>query len=58
MAQEKRTVKMVVSIDIDTNKSIEEIKKALERGIYRGLDTEPNYIAAPTEVKINYCKER
>lgn len=57
MAQEKRTVKMLVSIDIDTTKTVEEIKKALERGIYRGLDTEPNYIAQPSEVKINYCEE-
>ena len=54
----KRTVKVVISIDVETTKSVEEIKRALERGIYRGLDTEPNYVAPPKDVKINYCQER
>ena len=58
MTQEKRTVKMIVSIDIETTKSVDEVKRALERGIYRALDTEPNYIALPKDVNINYCKER
>jgi hypothetical protein len=58
MTQEKRTVKMIISIDVDTTKSVDEIKRALERGIYRGLDTEPNYVAPPKDVKINYCQER
>lgn len=58
MIQEKRTVKMIISIDVETTKSVDEIKSALERGIYRGLDTEPNYVAPPKDVKINYCQER
>ena len=58
MMQEKRTVKMSISIDVETTKSVDEIKRALERGIYRGLDTEPNYVAPPKDVKINYCQER
>jgi len=57
MEKTKRTVKMIISIDIETTKTIDEIKKALERGIYRGLDTEPNYVAPPKNVTINYCKE-
>ena len=58
MTQEKRIVKMIVSIDIETTKSVDEVKRALERGIYRALDTEPNYVAPPKDVNINYCKER
>ena len=56
MAQ--RVVKMIMSIDIKTAKSIDDVKRALERGVYRGLDTEPNYVAPPKDVKINYCQER
>jgi hypothetical protein len=55
---EKRIVKMVISIDIETNKPIDEIVKGLKRGIYRGLDAEPYYIAAPNEITINSCEER
>lgn len=58
MAQEKRTIKMTISVDIETTKPIDEVRIALERGIYRGLDTAPNYIAQPKDVKINYCQER
>lgn len=53
--ENKKKVTMLISIDIETNKSIEQITKALEKGIYRGLDTEPNYIASPKDVNINYC---
>lgn len=49
---------MIISIDVETTKSVDEVKRALERGIYRGLDTEPNYVAQPKDVKINYCQER
>ena len=49
---------MIISIDLETTKSVDEVKRALERGIYRGLDTEPNYVASPKDVKINYCQER
>ena len=58
MTQEKRIVKMVISIDVETTKSVDEVKIALERGIYRGLDTEPNYVAPPKDVKINYYQKR
>lgn len=57
MTQEKRTVKMIMSIDVETTKSVDEIKRALERAIYRGLDAEPDYVP-PKDVKINYCQER
>jgi len=46
--------KFIISLEIDTEKDIEEIRAALRKGIYRGLDTEPNYIAPPAKVKINY----
>ena len=56
--EQPKTHKMIISVDIETTKTVEEVKKALQRGIYRGLDTEPNYIAQPKNVKINYCQER
>jgi len=42
-----------LEIKINTNKDSNEILSALKRGIYRGLDTEPNYIAQPKDVQIN-----
>ena len=57
MSEKEKTVKMLISVDINTTKPNNEIRKALERGIYRGLDSAPNYIAPPTDVKINYIHE-
>lgn len=54
---EKKVVRMLISVDIETDKPIDEIIKGLQRGIYRGLDTEPHCVAAPKDVKINYCRE-
>ncbi len=34
-----------------------KLKSIRQRYIYRGLDTEPNYIAPPKNVKISYNKE-
>jgi hypothetical protein len=48
-----KKIKVVISVDIDTDKTFVEVKAALTRGIYRGLDTEPYYIAQPKDVKIN-----
>lgn len=45
-------IRVVVAIDIETDKTFEEVKKALTRGIYRALDTEPNYIAPPAKVEL------
>jgi len=56
--KEKETKRLIISLDIETNKDYEAITKALERGIYRGLDTTPYYIAAPKDVKIHYCGKR
>lgn len=53
-----KTVKIIISLDIKTNKDIDLIKRRLERGIYVALDTEGSYIAPPKDVKINYCQER
>ena len=44
---------IIISLDIDTDKDIEQIRTALKRGIYRGLDTPPVYVAPPGKVKIN-----
>jgi hypothetical protein len=55
MSKEKRIVSMAISVDINTSASLEDVKKALQRGIYRGLDTEPYNIAAPADVEILYC---
>ena len=45
--------KIIISLEIETEKNIEEIRTALTRGIYRGLDTPPVYIAQPANVTIN-----
>ncbi len=54
---EKRIVKMVISIEFATDKPMDKIVSALRKGIYRALDTEPNYIAQPKEVTINSIEE-
>jgi hypothetical protein len=50
--------RFVIIVDIDTDKSLEEIVRALTKGIYRGLDIEPNYVAPPSKVKINSIQEQ
>jgi D-aminopeptidase len=47
-------IKIVLSIEVETNKTIKEVEKAIMRGIYRGLDTEPYNIAPPKDVKIEF----
>jgi hypothetical protein len=49
-----KTIKVLIEVDITTNKTFEEVKAGLTRGIYRGLDTEPHYIAHPSNVDIKY----
>lgn len=46
-------MKKLIKIEIicDTNKDDEYIKKSMTHGIYRALDTEPNYISAPKDVE-------
>ncbi len=53
-----KTKQIIISLDIETDKDYEEIIKALKKGIYVGLDSSPNYIAQPKDVKINYCLPR
>jgi len=53
-----KTKKMIISLDIETSKDIETIIKALKKGIYMGLDSPTYRVAAPKNVKINYCVER
>ena len=49
---DEKIVKVSISVTIETNKPFDEVDKAIRRGIYRGLDTEPNYIAPPSKVTI------
>jgi hypothetical protein len=41
-----------VVVEIDTKKDFETIKKSLTRGIYRSLDSGPEHVAQPKDVKI------
>lgn len=52
------TTKVKLTISIETSKSHEEVISALKRGIYRGLDTEPYYVASPKDVdiEVNLCR--
>ena len=54
--KEKKKVKMIMSIEVDTDSTVEEIKKAMERGIYVQLDT--RRVAPPSDIKILYCQEK
>ena len=54
MSQEKRTVKITLQIEVETSKNIVDVKNALEKGIYKGLDSSPNYIAPPKDVIIKF----
>ena len=47
---------MIISIDIETDKNIEDIQKALKKGVVYGLDVKR--IAPPSKVRVNYCQER
>jgi hypothetical protein len=53
----KKTVRMIISVDIYTDSDVKKISSALTKGIYRGLDTSPIYVAQPTDVKINFIEE-
>lgn len=48
---------IIISVEIDTEKDIDLITKAITRGLYKGLDSHPHYIAPPAKVKINYIQE-
>lgn len=50
-------IKIKIELEIETTKSFDSVVKGLTKGIYRGLDTEPNYIASPQNVKINSIEE-
>jgi len=51
-------IRIIIEVDIETNKTLEEVQRALTRGIYRGLDTEPYNVAPPANVDIKSIKER
>jgi hypothetical protein len=52
----KTTKKIIISIDVETEYGMEEISAAVKKGLYYGLDVKR--VAAPKDVKVNYCQER
>jgi len=48
--------KIIISVDIDTTSTMEEIAAAVKKGLYYGLDVKR--VAPPKDIKINYCQER
>lgn len=48
-----RKVTVVLKIELDTRSDSNFILSALNRGIYRGLDTAGSYIATPIDVNIS-----
>ena len=52
----KTTKKIIISVDVDTEYGIDEISAAVKKGLYYGLDVKR--VAAPKDVKVNYCQER
>jgi len=38
---------ITINLDIETDKPLEDIVRSLTKGIYRGLDTPPYYVAPP-----------
>lgn len=45
-------IEVTLTVVVETTKSLEEVKSGIKRGIYRGLDTEPYYIAKPSNVEV------
>ena len=43
---------VTITVEVETNVTNNTLENELIRGIYRGLDTEPNYVAPPKCVKI------
>lgn len=48
--------KVFLSVEIETSSPIDDIQNGLKRGIYRGLDTPPHYIAPPSKVEIVFIE--
>jgi len=53
---------MKIKLEIEIPKNIAdsrmyEVKKAIQKGIYRGLDSEPNYFYQPSEIRIIFTGE-
>lgn len=51
--EEKESFEFRILVQLKSKKEVDEIKAAITKGIYRGLDTEPTYIAAPKDVEID-----
>ena len=47
-----KTIKITITLEVITSESKNNIELALRRGIYRGLDTSPFYVAQPGNVTI------
>lgn len=52
-----KKIQITVVVEVETDQPLDNIKAGITRGIYRGLDTEPNNIAPPKRVNILHCEE-
>lgn len=48
----ERKVKLMIVVELETSKDIDYIIQCTRRGLYRGYDTEPHYVAEPKKVNI------
>jgi hypothetical protein len=54
---EKRIAKFKINVEVNTSKPDDEIMRAITKGIFKGLDTEPYNIAPPADVKVTFIYE-
>lgn len=52
-----KTIKVTITLEVNTANTNESIELALKKGIYRGLDSYPYYIAQPRDVNIIDIKQ-
>ena len=46
--------KILIQVEVETSASVEDIQASLRRGIFRGLDTPPLWVAPPSAVEITF----
>lgn len=50
--------KLLIKFPTKSNETIDRIKALIHRGIIVGLDREPNYIAEPKEVEVEFLETK
>jgi hypothetical protein len=53
---QERTVKITMSVNIETTRSVDDIKNRIIKGLGIWLNNQPYYITDPKNIKVNYCK--